>query len=292
MDKLFSLSILFLAALALAVSASAVDIEINAKDSFYPGDFIEFNYTVVSDTPLEVAYMAYVVCPSAPRAIVEQKTAFLNSSVQLRESHEDLLVSLDIEPQTCTAYVQILSPVQKITSKEFEIITDPSFDFRLLFCKDPSCSEQTKVFTMDELPRISFESEIENPEITATLTYPDNSSEQITLPTSISPTQVGTYGLEVTVSKAGYKSQTVKEMFGVIEKHVDIEAADFSVSGADNTVPDFMESVSDQVTEGDTDKTVRASTGVEISDNTPYILIAILFITAVIVLVYLKKFRK
>ena len=45
------------------------------------------------------------------------------------------------------------------------------------------------------------------------------------MPTSIKAEQIGTYELEVTASKEGYKTITKKEQFGVIEGGVEITSS-------------------------------------------------------------------
>jgi hypothetical protein len=55
------------------------------------------------------------------------------------------------------------------------------------------------------------------------LTLPDKTIQQINLPTSIKAEQIGTYELEITASKQGYKTITTKEQFAVIKKEAEIE---------------------------------------------------------------------
>jgi len=90
-------------------------------------------------------------------------------------------------------------------------------------CKTQDCSQKSKLFLKNEDIYLNYESSVENPSITATLTYPDKTTGQITLQSSIKASQIGTYELEVKASKEGYKEISIKEQFGVIEKEARIE---------------------------------------------------------------------
>jgi len=125
-----------------------------------------------------------------------------------------MTITEDIEPQTCTAYIQVTSPSTEKVEKTFEIITNPSFSFDITLNK--------KIFVQNEDIIIDYTSEVLSPEITASLTKPDNSKSQLTLPATITASQIGTYEIEVTASKTRYKTMILKEQFGVIKEQVDI----------------------------------------------------------------------
>ena len=223
--KLFSL-ILGIILLAPFISAS-ITTEINIQHSFVLEEQIFFDYIISSSSNMQIKFIPHIICPNAPVAFLQEQTIELQANQPHIDAYTDVTITEDIEPQTCTAYIQILSPIQKTVSKNFTIITDPSFSFNLNFCKDQSCSEKTKVFIQGETIYLNYFSEVENPSITATLTYPDKSTKQITLPTSIKAEQIGTYELKVTASKQGYKTMTKKELFGVIEEHANIKTISF-----------------------------------------------------------------
>lgn len=97
------------------------------------------------------------------------------------------------------------------------------FSFNAYTCKDQSCAEKSKVFLQGENVYFDYSSEVENVEITATLTYPDKKIQQLILPTSIKAEQIGTYEVEVIASKEGYKTVTDSTQFGVIKSEADIK---------------------------------------------------------------------
>jgi len=196
------------------VSASILDIDVDIKKSFSIGEKVFFKYTIISDTNERIIFYPYLDCLSVPLPLIEQQNIELKTDEPYIRKYSVLTITKDIEPQTCTAYVQILSPIQKRVSKNFTIVTDPSFSFDIKLDK--------KIFLLNEDIYLDYDLDIENPSIIATLIYPDKTSRQITLPTSIKAFQIGTYELEVTASKEGYKTITKKEQFGVIEKQADI----------------------------------------------------------------------
>ena len=110
-----------------------------------------------------------------------------------------------------------------------EILENLIFD--LMVCGDINCDKEKILFIKNEDVFLNFESPVENILIEAILIYPDKSRKEIDLPTSIKEEQIGTYEIEVSASKEGYKTIEKKMQFGVIEKHVEIQ---FSEGGGGN----------------------------------------------------------
>ena len=88
-----------------------------------------------------------------------------------------------------------------------------------------------KIFVHNEEINIGYTSEVSNPEISVILIKPDGSKSQISIPTIIKAEQIGTYELEITASKEGYKTMNLKEQFGVITRNAVIQ--DVSVCNVD-----------------------------------------------------------
>ena len=197
-------------------------VNIETKD-FKSNERIYFNYSILSDSSQEIIFIPHVICPKAPIAFFQEKTIILSPNLPYNDVYYNIRVDDSIEPQICTAYIQVLSPIQQRVSKNFSIITNPSFSFELQICKSSSCSQKSKVFIQGENVYLNYKSSVENPLITAVLTYPDGKKENINLPGSIKSSQIGTYELEAIASKEGYKTQNVKEQFGVIEKPAEIK---------------------------------------------------------------------
>tara|TARA_Y100000310_G_scaffold344863_1_gene460091 strand:- start:617 stop:1714 length:1098 start_codon:yes stop_codon:yes gene_type:complete len=217
--------ILVLILIILTPLISATSINIDMKDSFNLDEEVSFKYIILSEQVQEIEYIVSVNCPNAPLPLLEIKTASLEANAPFTETYTYMsVVNENIEPQTCTAGVNLLSPEEILEKKSFEIITNPSFGFNILTCKDSNCAEQTKIFILNQDIYLDYTSEVSEPIITATLTSPDNSVNQLDLSTSIKAEQIGTYILEVKASKQGYKTNIKKTQFGVIEKESKIES--------------------------------------------------------------------
>lgn len=204
------------------VSATAT-IKIEMKDSFGLGDKISFNYTLVSNIATSIQYIASVKCPNAPSALLEIKTANLNANIPLTENYI-YISSIDksISSQTCNAFVSIINPENISKGKTFNITTNPSFNLDLFSCKDQSCSQKANVFLKGENIYLSDSLDLSNPVISAKLTFPDGTKQDITIPSSIKADQIGTYNLDVSASKENYKTQTETLQFGVIAGNANI----------------------------------------------------------------------
>jgi len=134
-------------------------------------------------------------------------------------------LSDNIEPQLCKAIVGASDAqgMEFSEEKPFEIVTNPSFEFDVLLCKDKDCNDKAKIFIKDYVIFIDYYSEVPEPLISATLTYPNVSTRKFTLPTSLKAEQIGTYESDIVASKEGYKTITKRIQFGVIEKEAKIE---------------------------------------------------------------------
>jgi len=209
--------------ISLPIIEANIDVKIQMSDSFTYDDFIYFNYTVDSDEHTYVNLLPYIICPTAPMKLLNEIEINLTKNTSYIGSFSDKFVDDSIEPQTCTAFVEITEPIEKKVENSFVIITNPGFQLDLLSCKKENCLESSKVFTMGEEIYLDYESSIEDIIITAMLTFPNQRKTRINLPTSIKAIQIGTYELEVTASKPGYKTITTKELFGVIEEEPEVQ---------------------------------------------------------------------
>jgi len=202
--------------------ASAISITINIKPSFNVGEQVSFDYTILSNTNQEIQYITSANCPNVPAPLLEIKNTSLIANVPFQETYIYLSSLNDnIEPQNCKAIVSILNPEQR-EEKNFSIETNPSFEFNALTCKNSNCSEQTKVFVKNENIYFDYTSDVERISAIAILTYPDQTTKQLTFPTSIKAEQIGTYKLKLTATKDGYKTISKEIQFGVIEKEANI----------------------------------------------------------------------
>ena len=198
-------------------SVLALTVDLTVKEFFVDGEPIVFSYSIISTKDLTLEYIADIGCSNLPIGLIDNKTLNLVANNFFTGDYSGLIVNESMEPQICNAYVQILEPIQETVSKEFEIVTNPSFDFLITFDK--------KVFVKDEDIQLNYFSEINAPTIKATLTLPDNSQQEISLPTSITASQTGTYSLEAIASKEGYKTITKSIEFVVLEHEPNIPFA-------------------------------------------------------------------
>ena len=215
------LLILFLFLIPSFVSA-AIEIELDVKSQFSSGETVKFNYSINSDVGQEISFFASVRCPNAPVPFIGQEIVTLKPSTPYRGFYSGISIDYSIESQNCAAFVQVLEPTLAEEEKNFSIITPPSFSFDIKTCKDMVCVEESKVFLLNENIYIDYISEVAEPVIAAILALPDQTIQQLTIPTSIKATQIGTYELDITASKQDYKTITKKEQFGVIEEEADI----------------------------------------------------------------------
>lgn len=191
----------------------AIQIEINMEDSFNINESLYFDYTISSEIDEVLYYTPYIDCPNLPRPFIEQKIINLEANQPYSDTYYDLMIDESVIPQICIAYIETSEGrIEKI----FRIITNPIFSFDIILDK--------KIFIKNEDIYIDYTSEISNPLITATLIYPNEKTQQLTLPTSIIADQIGTYELEITASKEDYKTIIIKEQFGVIKTEANIKS--------------------------------------------------------------------
>ena len=252
---------------SMQVSASTI-IDIDIKEQFSVGEVISFDFIITSDKTEKIGYIVGILCPNAPLPSLEVKTTTLKGDIPFKNKYEDLRVWEEIVSQTCNASISIIEPYELIKKESFKIITDPSFSFDIKLNK--------KVYLQKEDINLDYTSDVENPDITAVLIYPDKTTEQVNLPTTISSSKIGTYELEVTASKQGYKTITKTIQFGVIEKQAEIK-----------TIPE--PDLSEFSIRGDAREKEKTKAPLSLG----WIILLILgLITIILIIIYIIKFRK
>lgn len=213
MKKIFLLTLMMI--LIAGFVNAVIEVNIEVKHEYKIGEDVKFSYTITSDKDETIGYSPHINCPDAPIAFLESRTTELKANIPLEEEYSYYSkLKDDIEPQECAASVSVTFPIKQKVEKNFTIKTNPSFSFDIILAK--------KIFILKDTIKLDYNSEVSNPKITLTLTFPDKTTEQITLPYSFKPSQLGTYELEATASKEGYKTIKRKTQFGVIEKEADI----------------------------------------------------------------------
>ncbi len=201
-------------------------VDIKVKSTFYEGDVINFSYSLLSQQNESIKYSANVDCEGSPEVLLEIQEINLKENELFFGEYFYGVVNEDMKSGNCFASILILEPYEAEFAESFKVITLPAFDFTPLFCKDSLCTEKSKVFIQGEEIYLDYLSDITNPFIEATLILPDDKAESITIPTSMNAEQIGTYNLEIIVSKEGYRDISLSEQFGVIEGDADISYVD------------------------------------------------------------------
>lgn len=221
--KIKNLLIIFISVLAILITLSVkansgISIEIKVKPSFNVGEQLSFTYILISDENQRVVYLPYIDCPQAPVAFIETRSADLKKEVPFKEVYYGAEINESIEPQNCTAYLEIISPVQKREEKEFKITTKPSFDFHILACKDVRCQERTKIYQVGKSFYLSYIAGVEKPQISAKLIKPNKKEVKVALDTPVILDKEGRYILEATATKQGYKIMKDAVEIGVVKE--------------------------------------------------------------------------
>ncbi|MBD3355198.1 hypothetical protein GF361_04400 [Candidatus Woesearchaeota archaeon] len=209
------ISIFVLLVLLVPIAYSAIDADIEVKSVFEQGDNMYFNYSLMSDSDVRAVIFPHIECSGNPIAPMLEKEIFLKKGELYEDVYLDTVIDDAFEPGECRAYIRFVDPVHEIESENFSIDVIPDFSFRIELDK--------KVFLLDEEIDIDYETDVENPMVSAVLTLPDKSKKELELPVEVRAEQTGTYGLEVTALKEGYKAVNVKEEFAVIKEHAEIE---------------------------------------------------------------------
>lgn len=220
---------------------SSVLIDLTINPTFEEGQPISFNYTFLSETDQEISYLILTKCPNAPISLIQMENATLSARIPFTKTYVYLSnVTGDVPPQTCEANVQILSPATVMATKTFIINTPPSFDFYLNLCKDPSCFNQSKIFTKGETVYLDYNSNLPDLTVLGKLTFPNEELINFSLPTSIYLEQTGEYELSLNVLKAGYRDYVNELKFAVIDKEANIPYVPLEKQVQKNRIVDYL----------------------------------------------------
>ncbi|MFC1697130.1 hypothetical protein ACFL1H_02260 [Nanoarchaeota archaeon] len=204
---------------------ATLNIDLNVRSNFILDDTIKFNYSFLSDKSQTITYFVNVICPEMPVSPYEMKSIDLNENEFEIVEYNGGIITEDINSQKCKIIFNVLEPDQIILEEFFSISTQPSFSFNLKLCKDKSCSDRSKIFLLNDMIYLDYTSSILTPAITTTLIYPDGKIKKISFAHSIEAEQMGTYTIEITASKEGFKNIKLVEQFAVIEKEPEIRDA-------------------------------------------------------------------
>jgi hypothetical protein len=215
--------VLALAAMPNAARA-VLNVSIEVRD-FSIGETAGFSYTILSDRNDDIVYTPSIRCIDAPQKMLEARALSLKAGVPVTSAYEDFLVTDEMVSQQCVAEVKTQEPFNLNAEKVFSINALASFSFDVKACKDAVCGKSGGIFIKGDDIYLGYESSIDSPSIESKLTFPDGSARQVSLPSSIKADQTGTYVLEATASKPGFKASSKSREFAVIEKPAVIRAA-------------------------------------------------------------------
>ncbi len=94
-------------------------------------------------------------------------------------------------------------------------------DVKPILCKDKACKDLSKMFEQGAAIFIDYKSNVEKPNVTATITLPDKSKVKKDLPTEFITKQAGDYVVSIVATKEGYKTDHDTVMFAVIQSTKD-----------------------------------------------------------------------
>lgn len=240
-ERKFGLSLLLLLLLVVEIGKASATLTatIDVKSSFKLNETVFFTYTIISDKDMEIKYIPLIVCENAPVPLLKEKTINLKKDIPFTRIYYSFTVTEEIEPQKCQAILEIVGPsgTKRLFSKSFNIVTKPSFEVKILTCKDLECKQQSRVFVKGEpiyvwvltqkrtgepLTNVSLELNYITPsKIKKSLSFPKNeghvSKQEVNL------YEAGTYNLEAIAFKPGYKIIKRKIQIGIIKREPKIK---------------------------------------------------------------------
>ena len=235
LNSLYPILIIIFIILISPLSAAYIVVKLDVKPIFNPGDTLAFSYMIKTNMDREIEYIPFILCPDLKLPFIEPKRIRFKKYQPLIGNYSYIQINESVEPQKCKAVVEVLDPIKIKKVVSFYINTNPSFKFKLLACKNPSCLEKPQIFRRYELIFLNYTSAIKDIEVEAKIILPDKQEEHIKLPASYRPNQIGTYKIKATATKSGYKTQTAELQIGIIPE------SDILVSCNQNGTCDFPE---------------------------------------------------
>ncbi|MBU2104376.1 MAG: hypothetical protein KKF67_01195 [Nanoarchaeota archaeon] len=206
-----------------ALAQSIIDTNIN-KEIFTLNDDLQIDATITNHFDNTI-YLDYLIT-SESGTTINDRIVINPDTFESITVYKTKINQIDFRNSDYSVYLRLMGDSLNIYDSailNFSVIgLEEELNVELHVCSNEKCSQKSKIFLLNEDIYFDYFSEVENPDITAMLIYPNEKTKQITLPTSIKAEQVGTYTIEATASKDGYKTITKREQFGVIEKAPDI----------------------------------------------------------------------
>jgi hypothetical protein len=202
-----------------AVLAAYVDI--NVRESFYPGDDLKFSYRLLAAGNETVSYSPKIVCPNLPQAMLDEpRTIRLQPATPVYEEYSSGKVESTAVSETCEAQVEVFAPAPFLETKKFKIAGVKPLSAALNICADSDCKNSKTVFAAGEDVFLNLTADASDTSANILLTRPDGREEILTLPAKIKANEIGSYNISANIEKAGYQPVAINQNFAVIAEHL------------------------------------------------------------------------
>jgi len=229
MRKALLLSLILVALTTQVAAAQTVGFSVEtAQEVYRPGDTIlvtanvynNYNYEVdviVECLVIDETATAASILVSYPVALGpgESETVTLHQAYVAEDSP-----SGEYRAAATLIVENIFQEEREITFRVEDTLEPMSFKVRVSM--DSEGENESRVFVLGDRIYMSYQSPIDGVQISASITHPDMSKQDITLPTVLEAREIGSYALLATASSEGYRSETREVDFAVIAEQPNI----------------------------------------------------------------------
>jgi len=232
--------IIFLTVFSFVLFSSLVSAELSStlevESTFSQGENLHFNYSFLSTEDASIEFVPSILCPGVASPLLQITKINLSSFLLYKGifNYESPSITEGPIHKQCQARIMVISPerYEQTIIKNFTLVSDPLFDFSLEI--------QKKTFLIGENILLSYKSSLENPSISASLKFPNGTSQNIQLPHQFVANRRGTYQLQVIATKEGYMPKTQNLIFAVIESEANIPLISADVQKENNSLEKFV----------------------------------------------------
>lgn len=229
MRKILFLCLLLLACLTPIQVAQASGFSLETSQQIYrPGDTVLVTADLYNEQDSEVEVVLQCLLTSRTK-MASDRPVWHTATLGAGESKVITLYQIDVtEDFPSDEYIVSVALIEdNIIEEEREITflvdgTLKQMPFTVHLCRDQEYEYEASVFIQGDNIYAGYESHVEGIQVAATVVFPDSSKENITLPAVVQATETGSYILQVTASKEGYKGETAEIYFAVIEQEPNI----------------------------------------------------------------------
>ncbi|MBD3238391.1 MAG: hypothetical protein GF332_02005 [Candidatus Moranbacteria bacterium] len=209
------------------ICQAKININLDVPENFKAGQEINFDYSISSDQPVELAFQTYVQCKNGdlPTAPLVMSQIIIPANGLHQASHQDITIQNEHPPQTCAAIVEVLRPINQTEKKDFKINTPENLNFQLLTCLDQKCQKQSKIFKPNSTVFFDFQSNQENLDITGQLIAPNGSTSNLSFPSQQTLNQKGDYQIKILVKKPGFDDLELEKTIKVPAQSANIQSS-------------------------------------------------------------------